>query len=88
MWCPELEDVRISSGTLKTLISRAKVGIELDREPGTCTKISDPRGRVVAAIEKVQNSVTPQMAIDIVACYKAGASIRETAVAFKLTHCF
>ncbi len=66
------------------MISRAKAGIELDRGPGTYTQITDPRGRVVAAIEKVQNSVTPQMAVDMVARYEAGASIREVAAAFKV----
>ena len=38
----------------------------------------------MASIEKVQNSVTPQMTIDMVACYEAGASIREVAAAFSV----
>ncbi len=82
--CPILDNVRKSSRALKALISRAKAGIELDRVPGTYTQITDPRARVVAAIEKVQNSVTPQMAVDMVARYEAGASIREVAAAFKV----
>ena len=82
--CPILDDVRNSSRALKSSISRAKDGIELDRDPGTYTQITDPRGRMVAAIEKVQNSVTPQMAVDMVARYEAGASIREVAAAFNV----
>lgn len=82
--CPILDNVRESSRAQKALISRAKAGIELDRVPGTYTQITDPRGRVVAAIEKVQNSVTPQMAVDMVARYEAGASIRKVAVAFNV----
>ena len=39
---------------------------------------------MVAAIEKVQNSVTPQMTIAMVACYEAGASTREVAEAFNV----
>lgn len=83
--CPILDDVRnFVPCPLKSLISRAKDGIELDRDPGTYTQITDPRGRMVAAIEKVQNSVTPQMAVDMVARYEAGASIREVAAAFNV----
>ena len=39
---------------------------------------------MVTAIEKVQNSVTPQMAVDMLARYEAGASIREVAAAFNV----
>ncbi|MBX3311589.1 MAG: hypothetical protein KF916_01635 [Microbacteriaceae bacterium] len=38
----------------------------------------------MTSIEKVQNSVTPQMAIDMVALYNSGASINEVAREFKV----
>lgn len=82
--CPELEDVRISSRALKTLISRAKSGIKVDRHPGSTSIVADPRGQVIVSIEKVRNSVSPQMVIDMVAYYEAGASIREVSEACKV----
>ena len=82
--CPELEDVRISSRALEALISQMRTGIRMDRDPGASSDISDQRGRVIASIEKVRNSVTPQMLVDMVACYEAGASIREVAETCKV----
>ena len=79
---PELEDVRISSRPLKTLISRVTSGIKLDRVPGTYAQNTDSRGRIVTAIKKVQNSVTPQMTTEMVALYRSGATAREVAREF------
>ncbi len=85
-WCRKPDNFRKSSRALKSLISRAKAGIELDRDPGTYTQITDPRGRMVAAIEKVQNSVTPQMVVEMVELYESDSSIRAVANAFNV-HC-
>ncbi|MGP5196744.1 helix-turn-helix domain-containing protein, partial [Arthrobacter rhombi] len=56
----------------------------MDRDPGSSTDITDQRGRVVASIEKVQNSVTSDMVSQTVALYESGASAREIAEEFNV----
>lgn len=50
--------------------------------PGVMADDADPKGRVVALIEKVHHPVTPQIASKIVIFYETGVSIRGIAKVF------
>ncbi len=75
--CPWLDDVRNSSRALKSLISRASSEIPMVRKVGARTPISDPRGRVIESVGKVQTSVTPEVVVRMVGLYGAGLSARQ-----------
>jgi len=64
----------------KTLLRRWKKGSLRWRDPALRRRITDRRGRNVAALEKPQTSVTPVLRAELVARYEAGATIRELAV--------
>lgn len=76
-WCSLLEDVRISSRALRTLISRASFADLVERTPAVRTPISDVRGPVVESVGRVQTSVTPELVARMVELYEAGASARD-----------
>ena len=75
--CSYLDDVRNSSPALRSLISRASVGISKVRELGVRTPILDSRGRVIESVGKVQTSVTPEVVVRMVGLYGAGLSARQ-----------
>ena len=47
------------------------------RKVGARTPISDPRGRVIESVGRVQTSVTPEMIVQMVELYEAGTSARQ-----------
>ncbi|MFI8631221.1 hypothetical protein ACIGEP_01320 [Microbacterium sp. NPDC077663] len=82
--CSWLEDVRISSRALRSLISRVKAG-ELDlSEDRIRTPISDVRGCVIESIGRVRNSLTAEEIGRMVEAYERGATIRVVAAEFGL----
>ncbi len=64
----------------KSLIRRYKKGSLRWREAGSGRRITDRRGRNVAALEKRQTSITAELRAELAARYEAGATIRELAV--------
>jgi len=63
----------------KSLLKRWKKGSLRWREEGSGRRITDSRGRNVAALEKRQTSITPAPRAELAARYEAGATIRELA---------
>lgn len=63
----------------KSLLRRWKKGSLRQREPGAGRRITDSRGRNVAALEKPQTSITAALCADLAARYEAGATLSELA---------
>lgn len=78
-WCSYLDDVRNSSHALRSLISRASSGIGVDRQVESGASITDERGPVVQSIEKLRNTVTPEMVNQMRELYGSGLSLKNVA---------
>lgn len=63
----------------KSLIRRHKNGSLRWRKEGSARRITDFRGQNIAALEKRQTSITPDLRTELAARYEAGATIRELA---------
>lgn len=63
----------------KSLIRRHNNGSLKWREKGSGRRITDRRGHNIAALEKRQTSIGPELRAELAARYEAGATVRELA---------
>lgn len=74
--CSWLDKVPNSRHPLRSLISRAKAGIEMVRVEGEIGAILDSRGPVSRAVEKPPTSYTPDLIALLRTEYESGRAVR------------
>jgi hypothetical protein len=82
--CSWLDAIPNSSHQLKTLISRAKAGIEVVRRKAEMAGVEDSRGPVAGAVGIRPNSYSPELIARLRADYEAGKSARLIAEEYRL----